>query len=144
MRGDSYAPRVLSLGLAWGWGDRLLQSSSWEWHFGQAHNVSVYYRTGDVGYHLIKSTRRNFMADLDSELLISLSLEELQALAEGLLAPTLQAQLEGLLAQGTEHPLSPDEEATLDRMLLQIDQLNILKTRAKYTLNHLSRASAAA
>jgi hypothetical protein len=28
------------------------------------------------------------MADLDSELLISLSLEELQALAEGLLAPT--------------------------------------------------------
>jgi hypothetical protein len=99
---------------------------------------------GDVGYYSIKSTRRNFMADLDSELLTSLSLEELQALAEGLLAPTLQAQLEGFLAQGTEHPLSPDEEAMLDRMLLQIDQLNILKTRAKYTLNHLSRVSAVA
>jgi hypothetical protein len=82
------------------------------------------------------------MADLDSELLTSLSLEELQALAEGLLVPTLQVQLQGLLEQGTEHPLLPDEEATLDRMLLQIDQLNILKTRAKYTLNHLSRASA--
>jgi hypothetical protein len=65
-------------------------------------------------------------------------------LAEGILAPTLQTQLEGLLAQGTEHPLSPDEEATLDRMLLQIDQLNILKTRARYTLNHLSRALAIA
>jgi hypothetical protein len=76
------------------------------------------------------------MADLDSELLTSLSLEELQALAEDLLAPTLQAQLKGLLAQGTEHPLSPDEEANLDQMLLQIDQLNILKTRAKYTLNY--------
>jgi hypothetical protein len=76
------------------------------------------------------------MVDLDSELLTSLSLEELQVLAEGLSEPTLQAQLEGLLAQGTEHPLSPDEKATLDRMLLQIDQLNILKTRAKYTLNH--------
>lgn len=84
------------------------------------------------------------MADLDSELLISLSLEELQALAEGLLAPTFQRQLEGLLAQGAEHPLSADEEATLDQMLLQIDQLNILKARAKYTLNHLSRESAVA
>jgi hypothetical protein len=82
------------------------------------------------------------MADLDSELLTSLSLEELQALAEGILVPTLKIQLEGLLEQGTEHPLSPDEEAILDRMLLQIDQLNILKTRAKYTLNHLSRTSA--
>ncbi len=82
------------------------------------------------------------MVDLDSELLINLSLEELQALAEGLLAPTLQTQLEGLLEQGTEHSLSSDEEATLNRMLLQIDQLNILKTRAKYTLNHLNRASA--
>jgi hypothetical protein len=76
------------------------------------------------------------MADLDSELLIGLSLEELQALAEGILAPTLQTQLEGLLEQGAERPLSANEAATLDRMLLQIDQLNILKTRAKYTLNH--------
>jgi hypothetical protein len=84
------------------------------------------------------------MTDLDSELLTSLSLEELKALAEGILAPTLQTQLEGLLGQGAEHPLSADEEATLNRILLQIDQLNILKTRAKYTLNHLSRASAVA
>jgi hypothetical protein len=78
------------------------------------------------------------MADLDSELLTSLSLEKLQALAEGILAPTLQTQLDGLLEQSTEHPLSPDEEATLDRMLLQIDQHNILKTKAQYTLNHRS------
>jgi hypothetical protein len=76
--------------------------------------------------------------------LTSLSLEELQALAEGILAPTLQTQLEGLLEQAAERPLSANEAATLDRMLLQIDQLNILKTRAKYTLNHLSRASAVA
>jgi hypothetical protein len=102
----------------------------------------VDYRTRDLGYYSIKSTRRNFMADLDSELLTSLSLEELQALAEGILAPTLQTQLDGLLEQRTEHPLSPNEEATLDRMLLQIDQLNILKTRARFTLSHLSRASA--
>jgi hypothetical protein len=97
-----------------------------------------------VGYYSIRSIRQNFMANLDSELLTSLSLEELQALAEGLLAPTLQTQLEGLLGQGAEHPLSAEEEATLDRILSQVDQLNILKTRARYTLNHLSRASAVA
>ena len=87
---------------------------------------------------------KNFMADLDPEFLIDLSLEELQALAEGLLAPTVQAQLEELLLQSAGQKLSDDEEAKLDRMLLQVDQLNILKTRARYTLNHLSRASAVA
>jgi hypothetical protein len=84
------------------------------------------------------------MADLDPDLLIGLSLEELQALAEGLLAPMLQVQLEELLLKGAEQQLSLDEEAKLDRILLQIDQLNILKTRARYTLNQLSRASAVA
>jgi hypothetical protein len=84
------------------------------------------------------------MADLDPDLLIGLSLEELQALAEGLLAPRVQVQLEELLLNGAEQQLSFDEEAKLDRILLQIDQLNILKTRARYTLNQLSRASAVA
>jgi hypothetical protein len=84
------------------------------------------------------------MANLDPDFLTGLSLEELQALAEGVLAPTARAELEGLLVQGAEQQLSPDDEATLDRMLLQIDQLNILKTRARYTLNYLSRTSAVA
>jgi hypothetical protein len=84
------------------------------------------------------------MADLDPDLLIGLSLEELQALAEGLLAPRVQVQLEALLLKGAEQRLSFDEEAKLDRILLQIDQLNILKTRARHTLSQLSRASAVA
>jgi hypothetical protein len=74
------------------------------------------------------------MANLDPEFLTGLSLEELQALAEGLLAPTMQVQLEDLLVQGSERELSPDEEVTLDRMLSQIDQLNLLKTRARLTV----------
>jgi hypothetical protein len=77
---------------------------------------------------------KNFMANLDPEFLTGLSLEELQALAEGLLAPTMQVQLEDLLVQGSERELSPDEEVTLDRMLSQIDQLNLLKTRARLTV----------
>jgi hypothetical protein len=74
------------------------------------------------------------MANLDPEFLTGLSLEELQALAEGFLAPTMQVQLEDLLVQGSERELSPDEEVTLDRMLSQIDQLNLLKTRARLTV----------
>jgi hypothetical protein len=81
------------------------------------------------------------MTDADSDLLVGLSLDELQALAEGMLAPTAQSQLEALLARHTEHQLSAGEEAILDRLLSQIDQLNILKTRARYTLQQLNRAS---
>jgi hypothetical protein len=84
------------------------------------------------------------MTDSDDELLVSLSLEELQALAEGMLAPTAQSQLDALLARNAEQQLSVAENATLDRLLSQIDQLNILKTRARYTLMQMNRASAVA
>jgi hypothetical protein len=39
------------------------------------------------------------MADLDDELLVGLSLDELRALAEGILTPTAQAQLKALLTR---------------------------------------------
>jgi hypothetical protein len=84
------------------------------------------------------------MTDLEDELLVGLSLEELQALAEGMLAPTAQLQLEALLTRNAEQRLSVDEDATLDRLLSQIDQLNILKTRARYTLMQMNIASAIA
>jgi hypothetical protein len=50
------------------------------------------------------------MNDADSELLVGLNVEELQALAEGMLAPTAQSQLQELQARNTEHQLSADEE----------------------------------
>jgi hypothetical protein len=75
------------------------------------------------------------MIDSEDELLVGLSLEELQALAEGLLAPTAQSQLDALLTRNAEQRLSTDEDATLDRLLSQIDQLNILKARARNTLS---------
>jgi hypothetical protein len=70
----------------------------------------------------------------DEELLIGLSLDELQALANSQLAATEQAQLNELLAQNAEGHLSAEATATLDRLLSQVDHLNILKTRARYTL----------
>jgi hypothetical protein len=71
----------------------------------------------------------------DSDLLSDLSQAELQALAESMLAPDAQARLNDLLARSQDTQLSEEENAELDRLLEQIDQLTILKTRAKYTLN---------
>ncbi|MEP0883714.1 hypothetical protein NDI49_19355 [Trichocoleus sp. ST-U3] len=42
-----------------------------------------------------------------------------------------------LLVQNVESQLSADEVANLDRLLAQVDQLTILKTRARYTLHCL-------
>ncbi|MHC5595574.1 MAG: hypothetical protein ACYTXC_06345 [Nostoc sp.] len=72
---------------------------------------------------------------VDSELLIGLNLDELQALAESSLSPKAQIQLQELLIKNSENNLSNEETETLDRFLAQVDQLNILKTRARYTLN---------
>jgi hypothetical protein len=68
------------------------------------------------------------------ELLVGLSLDELEALADSLLAPAAQARLDDLLARKKDNQLSVDEEVELDRVLEKIDQLTILKTRARYTL----------
>lgn len=71
----------------------------------------------------------------DPDLLSGLSRAELEALAESTLAPTAQVRLDDLLTRHTEGQLSAEETAELDHLLEQVDQLNILKTRAKYTLN---------
>jgi hypothetical protein len=74
---------------------------------------------------------------VDSEMLTSLSVAELEALAEGLLAPARQARLDELLAKNGEGSLVGDEQRELDRLLELADQLTLLKTRARYTLSHL-------
>lgn len=72
---------------------------------------------------------------INSELLIGLSLDELEALAESSLFPKTQIELQELLIKNSETNLSNEEAETLDRLLAQVDQLNIIKTRARYTLN---------
>jgi hypothetical protein len=79
----------------------------------------------------------------DPDLLTSLSPPELQALAALSLAPAQQSQLTDLLAQNAEGKISPEETTTLDRLLEQVDQLNLLKARAQYTLQYLTRSDAA-
>ena len=73
-----------------------------------------------------------------AELLTSLSVEELEALSECMLAPAAQIRLSELLNRCREQALSVDERAELDRLLRQADQLMLLKTRARYTLSQTS------
>ena len=73
-------------------------------------------------------------SSVDYEILTGISLEELQALSESMLSPKAQVELNDLLARNTDNMLSVEEKANLDRLLAQVDQLNVLKTRARYTL----------
>jgi len=74
----------------------------------------------------------------DSESLTSLSVEELEALADAQLVLTTQARLDELLARHAAQQLTAAELQELDRQLQQTDQLMILKTRARYTLSRLN------
>jgi hypothetical protein len=76
-------------------------------------------------------------SNFDAECLDSLNMDELQALAQSQLATVSQTRLHELLAQNSESQLSTDEVAELDRLIAQVDQLTILKTRARYTLQRL-------
>jgi hypothetical protein len=70
----------------------------------------------------------------DSEFLTGLSIGELEALAESQLAPNQQARLDELLEKQQEGVLPDEEVEELDQLLVYIDELTILKTRAEYTL----------
>lgn len=72
----------------------------------------------------------------DSEFLTGLSPVELEALADSQLALSQQAHLDDLLARNAENQLTPTELTELDRLLQRVDQLTVLKTRARYTLQH--------
>ena len=82
--------------------------------------------------------RLTHSSELDAECLRDLNPSELQALADSMLAPTAQTRLNELLAQNAESQLGDEEQAELDRLLDQVDQLTILKTRARYTMQALA------
>lgn len=72
------------------------------------------------------------------EQLSGLSTEELRALADVKLALDTHERLHELLTKQAEVGLENDEIALLDGLLEQVDGLNILKARAKYTLKMTS------
>lgn len=104
---------------------------------------NVQYVTDDqgsqVGVILKMEDYRNLIAkpQADPELLTELNSSELQALADSRLAPTEQERLDTLLARNNASELTDAETIELDQLLEQVDQLTILKTRARYTLHQL-------
>ncbi len=75
------------------------------------------------------------------DILTSMSVDELEALADAKLAPSSQARLDHLLTENSTRQLSGDEAKELDQLLAKIDQLTILKTRARYTLNQQTKTT---
>ncbi|MFZ4676800.1 MAG: hypothetical protein ACOYM4_14115 [Nodosilinea sp.] len=84
-------------------------------------------------YHRLMATHN------DPELLTSLSNDELVALAESALSLDTQSQLHDLLSRNAEGELLADDLTILDQLLARVDDLNLLKARAHYTLEHLSQ-----
>jgi hypothetical protein len=78
----------------------------------------------------------------DLELLVGLSDAELGVLADSMLVSRLQERLSHLLQLNREGDLNAKEERELDRLLEQVDQMNMLKARAMYTLRHRQEAAA--
>ena len=79
----------------------------------------------------------------DEDLLSNISPAELHALSAIALAQPLQTQLSDLLDRNSENQLSPEDLIQLDRILEQVDHLNLLKARARYTLDHFRKANLA-
>ncbi len=73
----------------------------------------------------------------DPELLPGLGAEELSILANVSLAAELQQEMSELLARNQEGQVSESEADRLDDLLDQVDRLNILKARARYTIEQL-------
>lgn len=79
----------------------------------------------------------------DVDLLTSLSYEELEVLANSRLAHTSQDRLDELLAKNSANELDQPHQAELDCLLARVDQLTIVKTRARYTLRQQAKAAGA-
>jgi len=73
----------------------------------------------------------------DPELLTNLSYRELLALSESKLSTDAQAELSSLLDLNRTGVISDKENEKLDQLLERIDDLNVLKAKAIYTLHHL-------
>ncbi len=77
----------------------------------------------------------------DVELLTSLSDEELEALANSTLAAASQNRLDELLAKNADNELDDAGRAELESLLARVDQLTIVKARARYTLRQHAEAA---
>jgi hypothetical protein len=76
-------------------------------------------------------------AGMSDEISLMVTPEGLTALAGMGLAPKSQSRLDELLAKNVEDKLSGEETKELDQLLIQVDELNLLKARAAATLQRI-------
>jgi hypothetical protein len=79
----------------------------------------------------------------DVDLLTSLSDQQHEALANSTLAPASPDRLDELLAKNAENELDDSGHAELECLLARVDQLTVVKTRARYTLRQQAQATGA-
>jgi hypothetical protein len=72
----------------------------------------------------------------ETNILPNVSVSGLKALADAVLVPKSQSKLDDLLARNAIGKLSKEELQELDSLIDQIDELNLLKARAEYTLRY--------
>jgi hypothetical protein len=124
------------------------------WYYGDVVGLRVMQyitdETGDrVGVVLDWATYQRLLGRVppelsrDPELLVGLSEGELSVLAKVSLALEVQAELSQLLRRQDRDGLSAVERVRLDEILEEVDRLNLLKARARYTLRSLSLEAAA-
>ena len=65
----------------------------------------------------------------------------MEALANSELTIDNQQYLDSLLVINKDSQLSNEESQNLDKLLARVDQLNLLKARAHYTLKHLENSA---
>ena len=70
--------------------------------------------------------------------LSGLNAQELRALAEAVVAPDRQQRLKATLERNRRSDLSPQEQRELDNLLAEVDQVALLKARARYTISLLA------
>ncbi|HMQ55561.1 MAG TPA: hypothetical protein PKE64_08400 [Anaerolineae bacterium] len=70
--------------------------------------------------------------------LAGLNEQELKALAHAVVAADQQNEIQELLAKNRQTSISSDEQAKLDDLLSEADQVALLKARALYTLKLLN------
>ena len=93
-----------------------------------------------VGVILDLSTYEQMLSSQDDpELLAGMTELELAALAESELSPGNQQRLQDLAEKSSEQSLSESESEQLGHLLEQVDHLNVLKARARYTLKIRTR-----
>ena len=93
-----------------------------------------------VGIILDLSTYEQMLSSQDDpELLTGMTEVELAALSESELAPGNQQRLQDLAEKSSEQALSESESEQLGYLLEQVDHLNVLKARARYTLKTKAR-----